>query len=67
MITFKEKKKEDINIQYYFNYQKDKWVETNETHINSLWFVWIGNDNAKPQYLDKDGWIVFTTDERFKQ
>jgi hypothetical protein len=53
--SFKEK---DENNKYYFD--GAKWVKCGEEKIMELWTIWVISSNAKSQYIDEKGYIVFT-------
>jgi len=53
--SFKEK---DENNKYYFD--GAKWVKCDEEKIMELWNIWVVSSNAKSQYLNEKGYIVFT-------
>lgn len=52
-ISFREKKD-------HKQYLKDgRWCDTDESHIESLWSVWVSAKDIIGQGKDDDGYIVF--------
>lgn len=43
----------------YYKDDNGNWVKCDEEKIESLWEVWVSSENAKKQYVDKEGFTVF--------